>query len=87
MEAQARSFDVGRVVVAGGCTTSHGPVDGGWHGRGGYGYAHHGGGNAGAAIGAGIIGLALGAAIASSQQPYYAPPTYYAPPPAVYYGY
>jgi hypothetical protein len=60
---------------------------GGWHGRGGYGGYHRGGGGAGVAIGAGILGLAVGAAIGSSQQPYYAPPSYYAPPPAVYYGY
>jgi hypothetical protein len=61
-----------------------------WHGGGGYnrgGYYHRGGNGAGAAVAAGIIGLGIGAAIASSNRPYYAPPSYYAPPPAVYYGY
>lgn len=45
---------------------------------------HH-GDHGGAAVVAGIAGLAIGAALASGDHGYYAPPTYYAGPPPAYF--
>ena len=49
----------------------------------GRGYHHHGGNAAGAAVIGGLLGLGVGAAIASSNRPYYYDRGYgyYAPPP------
>lgn len=51
---------------------------GGWHGGG---YHRHGGVSPGAAVGIGLLGLGVGAAIASTNQPYYGGGYYAAPPP------
>ena len=65
----------------------------GYGGYGGYRHYHGGGFHGGTALGFGLLGLGVGAAIASSNRPYYgrgygygydyAPP----PPPPGYYGY